>query len=404
MAINHRMGIIREAKTIRTDLLANPISQIKIIKPPDPIPDPLVGLSIFLAGSIEMGEAEDWQFRLEKALKDLPITILDPRRDDWDSSWVQEIGNPQFREQVEWELDGLERASCVAFYFDPNTQSPITLLEVGLTVKESGRMGGQQVIVCCPEGYWRKGNVDVVCNKYGIAQVDTYKELEEELKELVGSAADSTKVEKKSYWTGIDRMTESDDGQELVDMFLMDPTVVDEPYPMDRPTYYPAKPRAKERSRDSFFKLRKETNPRVEIGKTASIGIRAMASLVRLILADYFDVDESKIYTLYHSTPAKNLDSIMSRGLVPGLPHGGADPSKPWLKDIVWMADDPTVARHHGLKQMEKKGVPGELVIFEIRFDPKQLTLYKALAKGFYTTDEIIPPGWIKVYEKAKAK
>ena len=209
-------------------------------------------------------------------------------------------------------------------------------------------------------------------------------------------------MSRRSYWTGIDRMTESDDTQELVDMFLMDPTVVDEPYPTVRPTYYPAKPRARDRNRDSFFKTRLETNPRVEIGTAR--GIRAMAKIVRLILADYFDIDENKIYTLYHSTPAKNLDSILSRGLVPGPPHEGENPSKPWLKNIVWMADDPTVAKHHGQKQMEKKGVPGELVVLEIRFDPKELTLYKAMARGFYTTDEVIPPGWIKVYEKAKVK
>ena len=31
------------------------------------------------------------------------------RRDDWDGTWAQESSHPRFREQVEWELDGLER-------------------------------------------------------------------------------------------------------------------------------------------------------------------------------------------------------------------------------------------------------------------------------------------------------
>lgn len=118
--------------------------------------------TVFLAGSIEMGAAENWQSKTVKAFKDINVLFLNPRRDDWDSSWKQEIGNKQFREQVEWELQGMEDADVIAMYFDPKTKSPITLLELGLHVKD-----GKQMIVCCPEGFWRKGNVDVVCAFYG---------------------------------------------------------------------------------------------------------------------------------------------------------------------------------------------------------------------------------------------
>ncbi len=39
---------------------------------------------IFLAGSIEMGKAVDWQTELTNKLADLDkVTILNPRRDDW---------------------------------------------------------------------------------------------------------------------------------------------------------------------------------------------------------------------------------------------------------------------------------------------------------------------------------
>lgn len=34
-----------------------------------------------------------------------------------------------------------------------------------------------QVIVCCPEGFWRKGNVDIVCQRYGVKQVETIEQL-----------------------------------------------------------------------------------------------------------------------------------------------------------------------------------------------------------------------------------
>ena len=132
-----------------------------VFKPPAPFV--LDGRpSVFLAGSIEMGAADGWQARVEVALADLDVAILNPRRDDWDSSWRQSIDDPQFRAQVEWELNGLEQVSLIAAYFVPDTKAPITLLELGLFAR-SGRL-----IVCCPDGYWRKGNVEVVCARYGV--------------------------------------------------------------------------------------------------------------------------------------------------------------------------------------------------------------------------------------------
>ena len=136
-------------------------------------------INVFLAGSIEMGVAEHWQKKVIDALSDKPIRFLNPRRQDWDSSWSQDIHNDQFVEQVVWELSSLELAQIVIMYFDPNTKSPISLLELGLHAKE------QKLIVLCPEGFWRKGNVDVVCEYYGINQVDTFEELIDFLKKHI---------------------------------------------------------------------------------------------------------------------------------------------------------------------------------------------------------------------------
>ena len=132
----------------------------RIIKAPNRIPRK--GFSVFLAGSIEMGKAENWQKYIENGFTNTDIIILNPRRDDWDSSWSQDISNDKFREQVEWELRAMERADIIVVYFDPDTRSPITLLEFGLFAK-SGKL-----IVCCPDGFWRKGNVDIVCKKFRI--------------------------------------------------------------------------------------------------------------------------------------------------------------------------------------------------------------------------------------------
>lgn len=127
--------------------------------------------SVFLAGSIEMGKAEDWQAKMELALANEDVLVLNPRRDDWDSSWKQSIRNAQFRKQVEWELRAQEIANVIAMNFVAGMKAPITLLEFGLFAR-SGKL-----IVHCPEGFWRKGNVDIVCRKYKIEQASDIGEL-----------------------------------------------------------------------------------------------------------------------------------------------------------------------------------------------------------------------------------
>ncbi|HSD87050.1 MAG TPA: nucleoside 2-deoxyribosyltransferase domain-containing protein [Kofleriaceae bacterium] len=124
--------------------------------------------TVFLAGSIEMGAAPDWQAELVRALEPRDLTILDPRRAEWDASWRQSIDEPQFREQVEWELDGLERADLIAMWFVPETKSPVTLLELGL-VARSGK-----VVIGCPDGFWRRGNIEVVAARYGAPLVGAW--------------------------------------------------------------------------------------------------------------------------------------------------------------------------------------------------------------------------------------
>jgi hypothetical protein len=125
-------------------------------------------VKVFLAGSIEMGKAEDWQSMIPQLFKDRnDLTFFNPRRDDWDSSWEQRESNPEFNYQVNWELDHLDKADLIFMYFSPETKSPISLLELGLYAK-SGKM-----VVCCPDGFYRKGNVDIVCSRYDIPVYNT---------------------------------------------------------------------------------------------------------------------------------------------------------------------------------------------------------------------------------------
>jgi hypothetical protein len=141
--------------------------------------------SVFLGGSIgkndELTElCENWQETLSnKFLETNNWNVFNPRRDDWDSTWVQEFENPQFSQQVRWELDALDKANVIVIYFSPETKSPISLLELGLYAS-SGK-----VHVICPEGFWRKGNVDIVCNKYDIPQYNSINDFIERFIEYV---------------------------------------------------------------------------------------------------------------------------------------------------------------------------------------------------------------------------
>jgi len=145
------------------------------VKAPSP---PGLERRIFLAGSIEMGKAEPWQERIVAALSEArtgsevrDLVILNPRRDDWDDSWEQRADDPRFSKQVSWELDMLDAADIVVMYLAPGTTSPVSLLEFGLYAR-SGKLR-----VCCPEGFWRRGNVEVVCRRNRIPLFETLNDL-----------------------------------------------------------------------------------------------------------------------------------------------------------------------------------------------------------------------------------
>lgn len=134
-------------------------------------PEKRIGISskyfnIFLAGSIENGAAEDWRTEFyDKFLSICPIykgVMFNPRREVWDSTLKRDISEPETYSQITWELDYLKRAELIVMYFSPGTISPITLLELGLYAN-SGKL-----IVVCPDGYFRKADVDIVCKENNI--------------------------------------------------------------------------------------------------------------------------------------------------------------------------------------------------------------------------------------------
>ena len=146
-----------------------------IVKAPNRIPFRPEDNYIFLAGTIDNGNSEDWQEEAGKRLDSDSSVILNPRREYWDSSWVQSTENKEFVQQVEWELHGMSLSGIVIFNFLPKSQSMITLLELGL------RAPTGKCYVCCPDEYCKSGNVHIICDMYDLP---LFKNMEDLLKEV----------------------------------------------------------------------------------------------------------------------------------------------------------------------------------------------------------------------------
>lgn len=148
---------------------------MKEFKPPQQIETR--GLpSVFLAGTIDMGNSENWQDIFVKEFANYKIDIYNPRRTHWDSSLQQDFSNSQFYQQVYWELNALEKADYIVLNLLNNSKSPISLLELGLFAKS------RKLLVCCPDALYRSGNIQIVCDKFDIPLFRNIEDLKEHLK------------------------------------------------------------------------------------------------------------------------------------------------------------------------------------------------------------------------------
>ncbi|KAI1158289.1 hypothetical protein F5B18DRAFT_656807 [Nemania serpens] len=140
-----------------------------------PSEEPINGVkSVFLAGTTTAVGNIDWREKLSAALQSHPITIFNPNRPDWDSTWREDITFVPYREQVFWELDKQEKADLVVVYFHPATAAPVSLLEFGLSAHIPGK-----VIAIAPKGYSKRGNVQIVCQRFGIDFLEDLDGLDE---------------------------------------------------------------------------------------------------------------------------------------------------------------------------------------------------------------------------------
>ena len=75
-------------------------------------------------------------------------------------------------------MDHARIADIIVFYFagEPKVLQPITLLELGLYA-DTGK-----AVVYCPKGFWKRGNVQIVCQRYNIEMCETLEELGENVR------------------------------------------------------------------------------------------------------------------------------------------------------------------------------------------------------------------------------
>ena len=154
---------------------------VKVFYPPEIITGS-ADVSVFLAGTIDMGDSYNWQEEVIDYIKGeyeqdgRTIYVYNPRRKDWDSSWRPSLDDPEFYQQVRWELDCMDKSTFVVFNFLENSKSPVTMLELG-------HIGGTgKAMVCCPKEFYRSGNVHIYCNRENIP---LYLDLESLLNDLL---------------------------------------------------------------------------------------------------------------------------------------------------------------------------------------------------------------------------
>lgn len=119
-------------------------------------------ISIFLAGTIDQGNSHNWQNDFMNVFQDWDIDIYNPRRPHWNTTIDPTLVSNELENQVNWELDHLECSDLIVMRLLSSSLSPISLFEFGLF------LGKRDIIVYCEEGFWRKGNVDIICDRYNI--------------------------------------------------------------------------------------------------------------------------------------------------------------------------------------------------------------------------------------------
>lgn len=117
--------------------------------------------SMFLAGTIDNGDSNNWQEQLIEKIQDkVPGTfvVYNPRRESWDPNVTVE----EQRKQIEWEQDKLHKCWFIVMVLLDGSKSPISLMELGEFCDS------QKIIVFCTENFYRFENVRDLCERCSV--------------------------------------------------------------------------------------------------------------------------------------------------------------------------------------------------------------------------------------------
>jgi hypothetical protein len=117
------------------------------------------GLSVFLAGAIDMGSAVDWQsYVIDKLSEYDNLTIVNPRRPNFTPDTLDE--------QIHWELKALEEVDIILMWFPKDAKAPISFFEAGLYLR-SGK-----IVIGAEDGFYRRRNLEITSKRYGEPLLD----------------------------------------------------------------------------------------------------------------------------------------------------------------------------------------------------------------------------------------
>ena len=110
--------------------------------------------SIFLAGSMDFNSESNWRKRvINEFNKD--YNFFDPTITNHDT-----LTNSQMEKHIQWELAALELSDKVLLNFLSVSESPISLIELGMYVKTT------KLIVVCPDKFYKSRYIKTLCATY----------------------------------------------------------------------------------------------------------------------------------------------------------------------------------------------------------------------------------------------
>ncbi len=105
--------------------------------------------SIFLAGGIT--NCPDWQSQIIEKLRDLDVTVFNPRRKNFP---IDNLNAAE--EQIRWEYERLRRADLISFWFSEGSSNPIVLFELGAAFERT-----TPLVIGVHPAYLRKQDVEI---------------------------------------------------------------------------------------------------------------------------------------------------------------------------------------------------------------------------------------------------